>query len=439
MRSKALLIVAMMIMSFAVSAQFNWSEDPAVKSQEQEQWTVFDDNYKQGDYEAAKVPLQKLLDMSPGLSKSLYINGIKVWKESAKVEKDNAAKLAAADKVMELYQGRYDNFPGEEQKVIDRQANDAFIFYVKERDKTRYILDLFDKAYEMKGNKAVHSLARYNMQMASIAYARNIGIEGEEILKIYDRCTEHIDTYIAKAKADGKATKRYDQIKEFIDKKLADLGLIDCQFIVDKLVPEFETKPDDAELANKIFVFAFDGGCTDEAWFTAAAEVVFKSNPNYGVGYMLGTKFGAEKNYDKSKEYFLKSVELTDDNTDKGKALRQLASTYRIQGDKTEARKFAIQAAEVDPGLKESMYTMIGDMIMGSNECDKKVSQIDDRARFIAAFDYYAIAGNGAKMNSAKQQFPTISDIFTANKEEGETINVGCWIQKTVKLQKRPN
>lgn len=438
MRSKALFIVAMMIFSFAASAQFNWSEDPATKSEEQTQWTIFDDSYKQGDYEAAKVPLQKLLDMSPGLSKSLYINGIKVWKETFKVEKDAAKKTAAAEKVMDLYQMRYDNFAGEEAKVIDRQANDGFQFFFKDKTKTRYVLDLFDKAYEMKSNKAVYSLGRYNMNMAAIAYSRNSGITGEEILKIYDRCTGHIDAYIEQAKSQNKATKRYDQIKEFIDKKLADLGLIDCEFIVDKLVPEFEGNPTDTELANKIFVFAFDGGCTDAAWFTAAAEVVFNSNPNYGVGYMLGTKFGAEKDFEKSKAYFLKSVELTDDNTDKGKALRQLASTFRIEGNKSEARKYAIQAAEVDPSLKKSMYTMIGDMIMGSNECDQKLSQVDDRARFIAAYDYYAIAGNGSKMNSAKEQFPTIGDIFTVNKEEGESIKVGCWIQKSVKLQKRP-
>jgi tetratricopeptide (TPR) repeat protein len=426
------------MLTLGLSAQFTWPEDPAAKSEAQTLWTIFDDSYKQGDFEAAKEPLQTLLDKFPSLSKSLYINGIKVWKESFKNEKDAAKKSDAAEKVMDLYQMRYDNFAGEEAKVIDRQANDAFQFFYKDKAKTRYILDLFDKAYELKGNRAVYSLGRYNMNMAAIAYSRNIGISDEEILNIYDRCTNHIDYYIAKAKEENKSTKRYDQIKEFVDKKLADLRLIDCDFIVNKLVPEFEANPTDAELANKIFVFAFDGGCTDEAWFTAAAEVVFDSNPNYGVGYMLGTKYGAEKEYDKSKEYFIKSVELTDDNTDKAKALKQIANTYRIQKNKGEARKYAMQAAEIDPSLKESMYSLIGDMIMSSSECDKKVSQVDDRARFIAAYDYYAMAGNGSKMNAAKAQFPTIGDIFTANKEEGESIKVGCWIQKTVKLQKRP-
>ena len=442
MKLRALFILMMTVVGFGASAQFTWPEDPEQRSDAQTLWTLFDDSYKQGDFEAAKTKLAVLLEKYPSVSESLYINAIKVYKESFKNTKDKEAKMANAQKVMDLYEKRYEQYPSSEKDVIDRQANDAFMFYYKESDKTRFILDIFDKAYELKGNDAIYSLGRYNMNMAVIGYARNIGISDEEILSIYDRCTEHIDYQIAKAKNAGKSTKRYDQIKEFIDKKLADLGLIDCDFIVDKLVPEFEANPTDAELANKIFVFAFDGRCTEADWFTKAAEVVFSSNPNYGVGYMLGTKFGAEKEYEKSKEYFIKSVELTDDNTDKGKALRQLATTLRIQGEKAEARKYAIQAAEVDPTLKEDMYVLIGDMVFGSTECDGKVSQVDDRARYIAAYEYYLQAGNGSiaklKQANAMQQFPTIGDIFTVDKEEGQSIRVGCWIQKTVSLRKRP-
>lgn len=438
MRFKALLMMAFLVAGFAANAQFNFPEDPEQRSEAQTLWTLFDDSYKQGNFEAAKEPLEKILTKYPKLSTSVYINGIKVWDESVDAAKDDAARLASADKVMELYQMRYDNFPGEEAKVIDRQANHAFMYYYKDAEKTDYILDLFAKTYEIKGNDAFYPVARYYMQAAALAFARKTGITDEEILSIYERVTEHIDYQIAKAKAANKSTKRYMQVKEFVDDKLADLNLIDCEFITQNLVPDLQADPENAELANKIFALSYSGGCTDADWFTQAAEVVFKNSPNYGVGYMLGVKFGAEKEYDKSKDFFLKSVELTDDNTDKGKALKQIATTERIQENYAEARKFALQAIEVDPTLKEDMYTMIGDMAMASSSCDKLQSQVDDRARFIAAYDYYAAAGNGLKMAQAKAQFPTISDIFTANKEEGDAIQVGCWIQKTVKLQRRP-
>ena len=134
MRFKALFIVSMMVLAFSASAQFIWPEDP-LRKEAQTLWTIFDDSYKQGDFEVAKVPLQTLIEKYPTLSKSLYINGIKVWKESFKNEKDAVKKSEAAVKVMEFYKMRYDNFPGEEAKVIDRQANDAFQFFYKDKSK----------------------------------------------------------------------------------------------------------------------------------------------------------------------------------------------------------------------------------------------------------------------------------------------------------------
>lgn len=439
MRLKALIILAMVALYSSASAQFFWPEDPQQRSEAQTLWTLFDDNYRQGNYDGAKPHLEKLLEKYPKLSTSLYINGIKIWDETFDNSKDEATQAKAAEKVMKLYDMRFANFDNEEKDVIDRKAIDAFKYYYKDAEKTQMLLDVFDRAYELKGVNAYYPLGRYYMQLAVLAFARsNVQISKERILEIYEQCTQHIDHEIAEAKAGNKSTKRLETIKEFIDEKLGDMGIIDCDFIVNKLVPEFEQNPNDAELANKIFVFAYDGGCTDADWFVKAAEAHFANTPQYGVGYLLGVKFGAEKEYMKSKEYFMKAAELTEDNTDKGKALKQVAATERIEGNYAEAKKYALEAAEIDPTLKGEMYELIGDMVMASTQCDKKVSQVDDRARYIAAYDYYAAAGNNTKMAQAKAQFPTISDIFTENKKEGDSMTVGCWINKTVKLQRRP-
>lgn len=439
MRLKALIVLAFMAVGFAANAQFTWPEDPEKRSEAQTLWTLFDDNYRQGNYDGAKPHLAKLVENYPKIGKSLYINGIKVWDETFSNSKDPAVQKEAAEMVMKLYDMRFENLPGQEESVIDRKAIDAFKYYYKDAEKTQMLLDVFDRAYELKGTNAFYPLGRYYMQLAVLAFARsNVDISKDRILEIYEQCVEHIEAVTAKARAGNKSTKRYDQIKEFIDEKLADMGIIDCEFIVNKLVPEFENNPNDPEIANKIFVFAYDGGCTDADWFVKAAETYFANSPQYGVGYLLGVKFGAEKEYEKSKEYFIKAAELTEDNTDKGKALKQVASTERINGNYTEARKYALEAVEVDPTLKAEMYELIGDMVMASTQCDEKVSQVDDRARYIAAYDYYAVAGNATKMAQAKAQFPTIGNIFTENKTEGESMTVGCWIQKTVKLQRRP-
>lgn len=438
MRFKTIVILTLMMISVVAKAQFNWPEDPEKRSDAQTLWTLFDDNYRAKNLDKSKEYLSQLVEKYPALSRSIYINGISIYKDEYKEASSEMEKTKAANTVMAFYDKRFENFPEEEAKVIDRKAIDAFMFYYKDADKTRELLELFERTYELKGNDAYFPLGRYYMNMAVLAYARDVNLSSEDIIAIYNRCMEHIDFQIDQAKQAGKSTARYEKIKEFVDEKLADMNLIDCEFITDKLIPKFMEDTSDPILAKKIFVFAFEGGCTEMEWFLQAAETYYAAEPQYGVGYLLGVRYGSEKAFDKSIEYFEKAMQETEDNQDKGKALKQIATTQRIMGNKVEAKKYALEAANVDPSLESEMFELIGDMMMASSECDQKQSQIDDRARFIAAYDYYAKAKNRSKMAQAQAQFPTISDIFTANKEEGETIKVGCWIQTTVQLKRRP-
>ncbi|MGW8121755.1 hypothetical protein ACV07N_03775 [Roseivirga echinicomitans] len=439
MRIKFLLTLIIITSGYSAMAQFKWPENPEKRSDAQTKWTLFSDTEKAGNYDAAKGHLEYILENYPDLSESTYIKGISIWDESYENGKTDAEKLKAADKVMSLYDMRFKTYPDSKKENIGRQANSAYKYYITDAAKTQYLLDLFKLTYELEGNEAFYSIGRYYMQTAVLGYARDIGLTDDQLLDIYNRCTEHIDYQIKKAKSQGKSTKSMDAVKEFVDKKLADLNLIDCDFIVEKLVPQFKADPKNEELANKIFVYAFNGGCTDATWFIDAAKVVLESAPQYGVANLLGSAYLKEKDYANAKIYYQKAVDIAEDNTNKGKAMKQIVLMERLEGNKAEARKLAMASVEIDPTLKEEMYTLIGDMVMQSNECDEKKSQVDDRARFIVAYDYYLKGGNQLKASQAKSYFPSGGDIFTEGKELGDSVTVGCWIQQTVKLQKRPD
>ena len=440
MKLKVLHTLGMILLATSAFAQsgWNWPEDPAEKKEVQSTYTLYNDSYRAGNFEEAKVPLEKLLTEYPKLNKSIYINGRTIYKEAWTNEKDPSKKGAAADKVMGIWEARFANYPDEEAKSIDRMAIDAFLMMYKDASKTQYLLDLFDKTIGIRGDKTNYAVLKYHMVAAKLGVSRNLNMSDDMILKIYNQNMTILDAQITNLKGQNKSTAKQESAKQEIDKELANLGVIDCDFIVNKLVPDFRANPDDAELATKIFSFAFNGGCTDTDWFADAAIKMFENEPNYGVAYLLATRFLKEKDYIKSTEYFLKAVELTEDNTDKAKALKQIASSARTQNDKPQAREYALKTVEAEPSTAADMYTMIGELYLGSSECDKKVSQIDDRARFIAAYDMFVKAGNRSRMKVARENFPAYSDIFTANREEGEKITVGCWIQATVSLQRRP-
>ena len=103
MRFKALLLTATLALCTTAQAQFFWPEDPEQRSEAQTLWTLFDDSYGQGDYEASKPHLEKIIDKYPSLSTAVYINAIKVWKDIYKNEKDASLKAATADRIMQFY------------------------------------------------------------------------------------------------------------------------------------------------------------------------------------------------------------------------------------------------------------------------------------------------------------------------------------------------
>ncbi|KYG83514.1 hypothetical protein [Roseivirga echinicomitans] len=438
MRIKFLLTLIIITSGYSAMAQFKWPEQPEERSDAQTKWTLFSDTEKAGNYDAAKGHLAYILEHFPDLSESTYIKGIAIWDESWENGKTEAEKEAAAAKVMSLYEMRFKMYPESKKENIGRQAISAYRYFIKDASKTQYLLDLFKLTYELEGNEGFYSTGRYYMQTAVLGYTRDIGLTDEQILDIYNKCTEHIDYQIKKAKSQNKSTKSMDAVKEFVDEKLANLNLIDCAFIIEKLVPQFKANPKDGELANKIFVYAYDGGCTDAEWFLDAAKAVLETKPQYGVANLLASTYVKEKDYVNAKIYYNKAIEIAEDNTDKGKAMKQIVLMERLEGNKAEARKLAIATVEIDPTLKEEMYTLIGDMVMQSTECDQQKSQVDDRAKFIVAYEYYTKGGNQLKASQAKAQFPSGGEIFTEGKELGDSVTVGCWIQQTVKLQKRP-
>ena len=440
MRIRLLLTLITLAFGYSAMAQFTWPEDPEKRKDAQLKWTLFSDSENAGNYDAAKTHLDYLLANYPTMSESTYIKGVKIWDETYDNSKSDEEKAKAADMVMKMYDMRFENFPASKKENISRQAISAYKFYIRDADKTQYLLDLFKTTYELEGNEAFYPVARYYMQTAVLGYARDIGLADEEILDIYDKTSKHIDYQIAQAKSQNKSTKSMVAGKEFIDEKLADLNLIDCAFIEKNLLPEFKANPKDTDLANKIFTSAYGGGCTDADWFIDVAKAMLDApDPQYGVANLIASDYVKKKDYVNAKVFYNKAIEITQDNSEKAKAMKQIVTIERLEGNKEAAAKMAEKTVEIDPTMKSDMYTLIGDMIMQSSECDGKTSQVQDRARFIAAYDYYMKAGDQTRQSQARAQFPSGGEIFTEGKEVGDSVYVGCWIKKSVNLQKRPD
>jgi len=211
---------------------------------------------------------------------------------------------------------------------------------------------------------------------------------------------------------------------------------IDCDFIANKLGPAFEKDVSNTPLAKKIMGLSLTYECTKLPVFTKAAMAVQKAEPTFGVAKLIAIKSDAAKDRETAAKYYQEALTLADNNGQKAEIYYGMANHYRARGQKAKAREYALKAA---PSMKQA-YKVVGDLYMSSfNDCKGGVSKVADRAIFIAAYNMYQKAGNTRAMKNAQAQFPSMEEIFELGMEEGQVVKVGCWVNESVSVKRRPS
>ncbi|MEP5612261.1 MAG: hypothetical protein ABJP45_08425 [Cyclobacteriaceae bacterium] len=427
-------LVLILAVTFVASAQngWNWGEQVDVAKEKN---VIYTDAYKAKNYAVAVAPLNWLLENTPDLNPSIYINGVKIYQELAKKEKDPAKKEVLIQKALELHDTRIKYF-GKAESVTERKAFLAYTFYQKNKAKYPYLYELFTETFELRGNK----MNRGNLvAYMNVVYKHNFAgadLSDEQIIDIYSAISEALSVQRAKAKEADK--KKFDGSIDTVDKLLTATKVeISCEFVETKLGPKLDAT-NDLNMAKKIFSLMLKGKCTDSPLALRAAGIVQDSEPTYAVAKFLAQRNIQNDDTEAGINYYEEASRLTEDNLEKAEAFVSIARIQAKNNQLSTARNSARRALSYEPSHSDA-YKLIGDLYMQSfDNCAGGESKVDDRAVYIAAYDQYRRAGNSAGMTNAKAQFPSIEEIFNEGKEEGQSITIGCWINTTVKLERRP-
>ncbi|MDQ3394657.1 MAG: hypothetical protein M3512_11180 [Bacteroidota bacterium] len=422
---------------FYAQAQWNWPDD---KEKAERLNVLYNDELKSENYRAASNNLNWLLHNAPNLNPAIYINGAKIYEALADAEKNAPKKQVYADSALLMYDMRMKHF-NDEASVTDRKAYTAYKYKSDVPDYQGELLALFKKTFELNGSKVMDPNTL--LYMNTVRKYQNAGnkkkLTTEQVLEIYENIGNVFDEKAA-SQANNAPDKqeKLNKLREQVDGILADVVAIDCKFVENNYGPKFQANPGDIKLARKIVNYSVTGKCTDTPLFLQAAEAVNNDTPDFGITRVLGIKYKNEGDYDKALSFYNQSIELTDDNTRKADIHFEMADIAIKRGQKATARDQALKAASLDPGKKESAYTLIGDLYMGSfDQCKGGVNIVNDRGVFLAAYEAYQKAGNSSRMAKAKEGFPSAEEIFNSEMEVGQKISVGCWINETLAIQKR--
>lgn len=427
------LMMLALVFTSAAQSGWNWGEQVDVAKEKN---VIYNDAYKAKNYAGSLEPLNWLLENTPDLNPAIYINGIKIYEALAKAETDATKKEEYIQIALGLHDKRIEYF-GKKEMVTDRKAFFAYAFYNKDKTKYEYLYNLFTEAFGLLGSK----MNRGNLvAYMNVVYKHNFAggeLSDESIINSYTEISEALAEQ--KKNAKDQATKdKLDKSLDQVDRLLTATKVeISCEFVEEKLGPKLD-ESGDPFMAKKIFGLLLKAKCLDSPYALKAAEIVQDGEPTYGIAKFMAQKNSSEGNDEEAIRLFGEAANLTDDNTEKAEAYVSIARIQSKNGKKSSARNSARRGLSFDPSNTDA-YKLIGDLYMTSFEtCAGGVSRVDDRAVYIAAYDQYRKAGNKAGMANAKAQFPSIEEIFSEGKEEGQSITIGCWINTTVKLERRP-
>ncbi|MCS6968356.1 MAG: tetratricopeptide repeat protein [Cytophagales bacterium] len=412
-----------------------WGKDPGTVK---EKWTLFSDAINTKEYDIAIENGEWLLNNTPNLNVSLYIKAVQLYTALIGKTTEAAKREAYQDKVLALYDKRMYCF-GVNKDVMERKGYVVYDYLITRKGREKEVYEFY-KNLVAKYGEQLSSPVFFQYYMDAIGKAKEAGVSGiteETFMEAYDN--EVVPILEKKIAAGGNAVESWQKAKDAIDGLVQVYVKVDCGFVNKNLGPKLKENPSDVKLAKKIVAYMTQ--CPSEPLFLEALQALFRAEPSAGNAITLGKLYLKQGRVSEAKEMYHKAIELlpADERSKKGDLVMELAKIAHRENKFTEARRLYKEAVSYDPANAKEAYKAIGDMYMASYQQCQGKNPVESRAVFLAAYDMYEKAGDSNGMAQAKAQFPSMEDIFTFGMQEGIPISVGCWINETTTLRKRPS
>lgn len=416
------LFIMVVYMSWAQGTNIDWTNDhPLVK----EKKALYSDALRNKDYEAALAPYNWLLDSVPTLSRAFYINGDKLFKALEEQAKDETKKRLYQEKRLSLFDRRLLHF-SDEINILNRKALASYNYYKNRPEKYEALYLLYEKVMAMNPKDVMKSNVAAYPYVVGLYKSKGGIVDEKTMIDRYDKLSSII------------ALKGMDEsIQRSADRMLTDQKDLSCSVINTRFGSAFLNDPDDLIKARKIVRLSIANKCADSEVFLQAAKAVHKHAPDGNLAYLIASKSQKIGDVKEASFYYREAVRLIEDKGRKADIYHSMATLFQKRGLMEEARTAARNSLAYNPFSKKS-YRLIGDLYFNSAEsCKQYKSKTQDRAIYIAAFNMYEKADDKAMMQQAQEQFPSGEEIFGDVLEIGQTVEVGCWVNENVVLQKR--
>lgn len=396
--------------------------------------SLYKEFVRQKNYVDALEGWRVVFDTCPKATKSIYLDGAKIYKDAIKRNKDEALKDVYLDTLMLIYERRIENF-NQRESVKGRQGFDLY----------KYRRSDYETAYgymkiSVDASKATSSVLQSYMQVTLKMYKEE-KINPGAVVDNFSLCSKQIGDIISAEKDTNKIAK-YKIIESNIEGLFIKSGAANCEVLTTYYTPKLDADAENVELLKTITRFLAMNKCTDSDLFMKASEALYPIEPSAQAAYNIALLSRKSKNYSKSIEYYKKAIEKEEDKELKSKYTFELARVYYIQSQYANARTYALKAASLksrwgDPYLLIAKSYAASAKTCGADKFEQNAVYwvAVDKLNTAKSIDPSVSAEANKLIASYKSGFPNKEEAFFKGINEGDAYTVKCWINESTKAR----
>jgi tetratricopeptide (TPR) repeat protein len=360
----------------------------------------------------------------PKFSKTVYIDGVKIYKGLIGKTTDESLINAYVDTIKIIYNKRIENY-GEEAQCLSRMAFDVMKLR-KSAGAYQEAFEIFEKSVSISGKSTdPATFTAYFQIAANLSAQKKLTNE-----KLFDVLVPNLLT-IKKNVEIEKAEKIITTVSKYLPQ-------LNCQEDFEKLFDEKYSVPEKSEDVVILSGIMTSLGCEGGALYAKCAEKLYEENPTAEAAALIARFNRKSKEYDKAAQYYSEAVSKESDNKKKAGYLYESALVANCQGKYSQAVSLAKKSLALNPQIAGS-YLLIG-AVYGSNANLFGKDDFDRRQIYWVAADYVAKAKKTDASLSEQADlllkkysalFPNKEDAFMHSVKAGDVVKVTAFDNET--------
>ena len=430
---KFLIVAAMAAVATSAAAQdfsdpkyAKWGETPEERKDNMLASSYLKEETANRNFNSAARYLQLLLEKCPSASETIYVNGVKLYKDKINRAESLAEKKMFVDSLLFLYDVRIENFANHPKRgrvyLLERKAREYLTYKGDDREGVAEAFETAIAAQAQVGAVSPEVVAIYFKNLCD-DYQNDI-VDAMTIVNTYDAYAQYFDN-IAPEQQEYK-----DQFEQCFGLS----GAASCENLEAIFSKKVADNPEDAKLVEQAFKLMSRANCSSDFFFTLG-EKHYANKPSSEVAMLLAQGFQNIKNFDKANQYLREALAVETVAAEREKLYVRIGILDMSMNNFAAAVEAFREAQAINPENAHAPFFLAQCYVNGAKGC----SGLQKDAIYWVAYDLIQKAlpllevSDPERVDAAKQlavayraAFPTSEECFFNEVADGSSFTVNC-------------